>query len=121
MLHKLQVASCKLHVASCKLHVASRQATLKDPRTQADPWGEATKYVVDIIGDLNAGAAGWIEWNVLLDSSGGPTCIGPDASSFCTPLVGHCDAPILAHLGTGGRVAVPHLSLIHISEPTRPY
>lgn len=54
------------------------------------------KYMVDIIGDLNNGAVGWIEWNVLLDSSGGPTCIGPTQTTFCTPEVGHCDAPILA-------------------------
>ena len=33
---------------------------------------------------------------MLLDSSGGPTCIGPTNNEFCTPLVGHCDAPILA-------------------------
>ena len=33
---------------------------------------------------------------VLLDSSGGPTCIGPTANEVCTPLAGHCDAPILA-------------------------
>ena len=50
-------------------------------------------YAIDIIGNLNAFAnglfnrkivraspyhnalAGWIEWNVLLDSSGGPTCV----------------------------------------------
>jgi len=69
---------------------------LKDPRTQlTDPWGEAQKYAVDIIGDLNNGAEGWIEWNVLLDSSGGPTCIGPTATTICVPDIGHCDAPLL--------------------------
>ena len=60
------------------------------------PWKEAQKYGVDIIGDLNQHTQGWIEWNVLLDSTGGPTCIGPTATEQCTPLAGHCDAPILA-------------------------
>ena len=59
---------------------------------------EAQKYATDIIGDLNENTEGWIEWNVLLDSSGGPTCIGPTNNQWCTPLAGHCDAPILADL-----------------------
>ena len=58
--------------------------------------GGAGGGAVDIIGDLNAGAEGWIEWNVLLDQSGGPTCIGTTGGHDCTPEVGHCDAPILA-------------------------
>jgi len=62
------------------------------------PWKEAQKYAFDIIGDLNSWATGWIEWNVLLDSSGGPTCIGPAHTGVCTPDVGHCDAPILADI-----------------------
>ena len=73
-----------------------RTATLQDPRTQGkDTWGKAQMYAIDIIGDLNHGAEGWIEWNVLLDSSGGPTCVGPTATTVCTPAIGHCDAPLL--------------------------
>ena len=53
---------------------------------------------MDIIGDLNEGTEGWIEWNVLLDQSGGPTCIGATGGTGCTPAVGHCDAPILANV-----------------------
>ena len=56
------------------------------------PWEQAQLYAVDIIGDLNAGAEGWIEWNVLLDQTGGPTCIGTTGGHDCTPEVGHCDA-----------------------------
>ena len=85
-----------LHKARPSLKLLATEATLKDPRTQlTDPWGEAQKYAVDIIGDLNNGAEGWIEWNVLLDSSGGPTCIGPTATTICVPDIGHCDAPLL--------------------------
>jgi len=36
-------------------------------------------------GDLNAGSSGWIDWNVLLDSSGGPNHLG-----------NLCDAPMIA-------------------------
>ena len=81
------------------LDLLATEATLEAPAAQylgSSPWKEAQKYAVDIIGDLNAGASGWIEWNVLLDSTGGPTCIGSTAGIDCTPLAGHCDAPILA-------------------------
>merc|ERR1712217_884735 len=60
------------------------------------PWKEAQKYAIDIIGDLNAWTSGRVEWNVLLDTSGCPTCIGPSHTGVCTPDIGHCDAPILA-------------------------
>lgn len=56
---------------------------------------QAQKYAVDIIGDLNQHTVGWIEWNVLLDINGGPTCIGPTADTWCVPDIGFCDAPIL--------------------------
>ena len=88
-----------LHEQQPTLPLLGTEATLMDPKLQhvgTTPWKEAQKYAVDIIGDLNAFAVGWIEWNVLLDSSGGPTCIGPTDSELCTPLIGHCDAPILA-------------------------
>jgi len=90
----------QLHKMFPSLPLLATEATLEAPTTQhigSTPWKEAMKYAIDIIGDLNAWTSGWIEWNVLLDSSGGPTCIGPSATSVCTPLVGHCDAPILAN------------------------
>jgi len=39
-------------------------------------WRFGEGYAHDIIGDLNAGAAGWIDWNLLLDVSGGPNHVG---------------------------------------------
>lgn len=85
-----------------QLSLLATEATLQDPRTQlGKDWSEGMKYMIDIIGDLNNGAVGWIEWNVLLDSTGGPTCIGPTANTLCTPEIGHCDAPILANTKTG--------------------
>ena len=32
---------------------------------------------------------------MLLESNGGPTCIGPTETTICTPEIGHCDAPLL--------------------------
>ena len=90
-----------LHEKYPDLSLLATEATLEAPAGQhigTTPWKEAQKYVIDIIGDLNAGAEGWIEWNVLLDNTGGPTCIGPTTNDYCTPLVGHCDAPILANI-----------------------
>lgn len=37
------------------------------------------------MGNLNAGAVGWIDWNMLLDDTGGPNHVG-----------NVCDAPMMA-------------------------
>lgn len=45
--------------------------------TQTYPdWRFGEGYAHDIIGDMNAGASGWIDWNLLLDVSGGPNHVG---------------------------------------------
>ena len=91
----------ELRDAHPDLVLLGTEATLEAPSAQhitSTPWKEGQKYAVDIIGDLNAGASGWIEWNVLLDSTGGPTCIGATTDDTCTPDAGHCDAPILANI-----------------------
>ena len=47
-------------------------------------WGET--YATSMIEDLNNGASGWVEWNVLLDERGGPNHVG----NYCmAPLI--CD------------------------------
>jgi len=35
-------------------------------------WKFGEGYAHDIIGDLNAGASGWTDWNLILDERGGP-------------------------------------------------
>lgn len=35
-------------------------------------WSFGEGYAHDIIGDLNAGSAAWMDWNLLLDENGGP-------------------------------------------------
>lgn len=46
-------------------------------------------YAHDIIGDINAGASGWIDWNLILDIGGGPNHVGNvcDAAMVFDPKV----------------------------------
>ena len=53
-------------------------------------WGLAERYAHSLINDLNRWTAGWIDWNLLLDTSGGPNHVG-----------NLCSAPILADTATG--------------------
>merc|ERR1712000_443213 len=94
-------ALVQVHDQYPDLPLLATEATLMAPAMQhigTTPWKEAQKYAYDIIADLSAWTTGWIEWNLLLDSSGGPTCIGPSKTGICTPDIGHCDAPILANI-----------------------
>lgn len=50
-------------------------------------WSFGEGYAHDIIGDLNAGAVGWIDWNLLLDRNGGPNHVG-----------NVCDAAVVANV-----------------------
>jgi glucosylceramidase len=52
-------------------------------------WAQGERYAHSIIGDLNHGAAGWIDWNLVLDREGGPNHVG-----------NFCDAPIIADAAT---------------------
>ncbi len=47
-------------------------------------WGET--YGKSMIHDFNNGAAGWIDWNIILDETGGPNHV----SNFCfAPVIGN--------------------------------
>jgi len=48
-------------------------------------WKMGEGYAHDILGDLNVGSVGWTDWNLLLDTTGGPNHVG-----------NNCDAPMLA-------------------------
>jgi len=58
-----------------------------DPSTSYN-WAFGEGYAHDIIGDLNAGGVGWIDWNLLLDMGGGPNHVG-----------NLCDAAMMADVG----------------------
>ena len=54
-------------------------------RKSANPWKQGELYGHDIIGNLNNGMTGWIDWNVLLDEQGGPNHV----KNFCNaPITG---------------------------------
>ncbi len=47
-------------------------------------WGE--RYAESILHDLNNGTVGWVDWNILLDETGGPNHV----SNFClAPVIGN--------------------------------
>jgi glucosylceramidase len=51
------------------------------------PWEFGEKYAHDLIGNFNNGLASYIDWNLLLDTQGGPNHVG----NYCSaPII--CDA-----------------------------
>ena len=56
----------------------------------AGSWELGERYARSIINDLNRWTVGWIDWNLLLDDSGGPNHVG-----------NYCSAPILADRASG--------------------
>jgi glucosylceramidase len=53
-------------------------------------WALGERYARSMINDLNRWTAGWIDWNLLLDETGGPNHVG-----------NLCSAPILADRSAG--------------------
>jgi glucosylceramidase len=53
-------------------------------------WALGERYGHSIVNDLNRWTVGWIDWNLLLDATGGPNHVG-----------NLCSAPMLADLGGG--------------------
>lgn len=52
-------------------------------------WETGERYGHDIMGNLNNHAVGWVDWNMVLDETGGPNHVG-----------NFCDAPIIANTKT---------------------
>lgn len=50
-------------------------------------WNVGERYGHNIIGDLNNYTVGWVDWNLLLDTQGGPNHVG-----------NYCDAPIIVDI-----------------------
>ncbi len=53
-------------------------------------WDRGERYARNIIGDLRNWVCGWIDWNIVLDTRGGPNHVG-----------NFCDAPVLVDTATG--------------------
>ncbi len=59
-------------------------------RFTADQLKNAQMYAHDIMGNLNGGMTGFIDWNIFLDEKGGPNHVG-----------NYCDVPIMVNTQTG--------------------
>jgi len=71
-------------------------------------WGE--RYGRAIINDLNSGAVGWTDWNILLDETGGPNHV----SNFCyAPIIGDTRSGALTYMNS-------YYYLGHFSKFIRP-
>jgi glucosylceramidase len=73
-------------------------------------WPNAERYGKSMINDFNSGAAGWTDWNILLDDRGGPNHV----DNFCF-------APIHADSKSGSLIYTPSYYYIgHFSKFIRP-
>lgn len=73
-------------------------------------WGNAERYGTNMINDLNNGAVGWTDWNILLDEKGGPNHVG-----------NYCFSPIHADTRTGELIYTPSYYYIgHFAKFIRP-
>ena len=79
-----------------------------DPARLQD-WANGERYGSQMIGDLNAGGCGWVDWNLLLDHRGGPNhknnmCFAPLHASADGQLV---FTPIYSYIGHFSRYIKP--------------
>lgn len=66
-----------------------------------DSWPAAERYALALVNDLNHGTVGWIDWNLLLDETGGPNHVG-----------NLCHAPVLVDRATQRWVAQPSFHVL---------
>lgn len=73
-------------------------------------WSLGELYGNQILNDLNAGVTGWTDWNILLDTKGGPNHVG-----------NYCFAPIHADVNTGELYyTMEYWYIAHFSKFIRP-
>jgi glucosylceramidase len=99
------------HEAWPATHLLLTEATVEgfDPARLQD-WANAERYGRQIIDDVNAGAVGWTDWNILLDERGGPNHVG----NFCF-------APVHADVASGQLTFTPSFAYLgHFSKFMRP-
>lgn len=91
-----------MHSESCGLHIPGKTVAYDNLQVEADDslpadllakeektplemdFEDALCYAHDIIGDLNHGMNRWIDWNMMVDRTGGPRHV---AGGFAAPLV----------------------------------
>ena len=73
-------------------------------------WANGERYGKSMINDFNCGTAGWTDWNILLDHTGGPNHVG-----------NYCFSPIHADTRTNELIYTPSYYYIgHFSKFVRP-
>lgn len=73
-------------------------------------WKVGERYAMNIIADLNSGCEGWIDWNLLLDETGGPNHVG-----------NLCSAPIICDTKTNTILyQISYWYMLHFSRWIRP-
>lgn len=104
-----------VHTESCPLHMPGKALSMSpaedgvlntadDTATPAMiDHSDAMAYAHDMIGDLNHGMQGWIDWNMIVDRNGGPRHV---MGGFGAPLVCEEDGTLFETL------IYPYLQLI---------
>lgn len=88
-----------------------------------DDWRFGMGYAHDIIGDLNAGARGWIDWNLMLDPNGGPNHVGNvcDAAMIGNPdlqqITPHAQYWLIGHFSKYIPPESQHLNTVVQNSP----
>ena len=99
-----------VHAAYPEVPLLMTEASVeKYDRARLQDWANGERYGSEIMADLNAGAAGWIDWNMLLDTRGGPNHVG----NYCFALLHASDdgqlitTPSYAYMGHFTRYIKP--------------
>ena len=90
----------------------------KEPSVSAW-WTRAEKLALDILEDLNHYAVGWIDWNLLVDTSGGPNHLknlcdaniivdADESRGEGTPLITQASYYFMGHFSRHSRREHPH-------------
>lgn len=92
LLHRQYPDQILMHSESCALHIPGKVSSLPDKneteQSEKTPnecdYDDAIAYAHDIIGDLNNGMHRWIDWNMIVDRTGGPRHV---YGGFSAPLI----------------------------------
>ena len=107
MLREKYPGKILMHSESCGLHIPGKALAFDIPPEKLEELGEdhfltklskmdpkemdlkdATDYAHDMLGDLNHGMQRWIDWNMMVDRTGGPRHV---PGGFAAPLVFEAD------------------------------
>ena len=112
-----------VHTESCPLHMPGKALSMSPTEDgvlnkagqganltpQQIDHDDAIDYAHDIIGNLNHGMQGWIDWNMIVDENGGPRHVG-----------GGFGAPMVFEEGGSFRETITYEYLKTIAEAVRP-